>query len=100
MTILMQSNTYTTTTYQNVAGGDGPTGFFFTGSWDNPGVELNMVNPGWIINNDPNWVVVSTDPSLQTITNNGYADFVSGVSYYFIGFQSGMSVLGGITFSN
>ena len=76
--------------YQNVAGSAGPIGFFFINGgagWADLGSQpnLNQVAAGWIVNGDPNWVVVSTDSSSQTVTSNGYNDFNPGAFYSFTG---------------
>ena len=76
----------TTPSVQNVAGGDGAVGFFFTGSWASlTGVpNLNNVAPGWLVTQLPGATVVSTDPGTQTITITG-GTFISGSFYTFIG---------------
>ena len=75
--------------WQNVAGAPSATGFFFAGGagWSVLGSQpnLNQVAAGWLVNGNSSWVVVSTDPPTQTITSNGFADFVPGVSYTFVG---------------
>ena len=79
-------NRATTPSVQNVAGTDGVTGFFFTGSWSSlTGVpNLNDVQPGWYVTGHPTWEVVSTDPGTQTITITG-GTFTSGDFYTFTG---------------
>ena len=71
---------------QNVAGGDGAVGFFFTGSWSSlTGVpNLNDVGPGWFVDQIPGATVVSTDAPSQTITITG-GTFTSGLFYTFTG---------------
>ena len=72
---------------QNVAGGDGATGFFFQGGggWPYaPKPSYNDIAAGWTVVGLPGATVVSTDPGAQTITITGGV-FVSGSSYAFTG---------------
>ena len=77
-----------TISYQNVAGSAGSIGFFFINGgagWADLGSQpnLNQVAAGWLVNGNSSWVVVSTDSPSQTVTSNGFADFVPGSFYSF-----------------
>jgi hypothetical protein len=77
-----------TIVYQNVAGSAGSIGFFFINGgagWADLGSQpnLNQVAAGWLVNGNSSWVVVSTDSPSQTVTSNGFADFVPGSFYSF-----------------
>ena len=77
-----------TISYQNVAGSAGPIGFFFINGgagWADLGSQpnLNQVAAGWLVNGNSSWVVVSTDSPSQTVTSNGFANFVPGSFYSF-----------------
>jgi hypothetical protein len=72
---------------QNVAGGDGATGFFFQGgSWTTtpPNPTYYDIAPGWLVDQIPGATVVSTDPGTQTVTITG-GTFTSGAFYSFTG---------------
>lgn len=77
-----------TQAYQNVAGSNGATGFFFQGgSWlATPIPSYYDIAPGWTAHGAGGafvGTVVSTDSGAQTVTIDG--TFTSGATYYFTG---------------
>lgn len=76
------TNSIKTASFQNVAGADGETGFFFGGFRN--GELLDLVKVGWLangtgVNNAP---VTAVDRVNQTITISGQ-EFISGDFYVF-----------------
>lgn len=76
----------TTQAFQNVAGSDSATGFFFQGgSWaTTPIPSYYDIAAGWTVVQIPGATVTSTDSGAQTVTITGGV-FTSGSTYSFKG---------------